>query len=126
MQVLPSTGKQMGYPDVVTSARTNIAAGAKYMRHLIDRYFDEPGLPAAVRFDFALAAYNAGPTRIVQLRGLAAQRGLDPDRWFHNVERIALEKIGRQPVQYVANIHRYYTAYRLAEEMRAEASAPPQ
>lgn len=124
MQVLPSTGRQMGYPDIVTSARTNIAAGAKYMRHLIDRYFDEPGLPAAVRFDFALAAYNAGPTRIVQLRRLAARRGLDPNRWFHNVERIALEKIGRQPVQYVANIHRYYTAYRLAEEMRADASAP--
>ncbi|MDH3413026.1 MAG: lytic transglycosylase F [Gammaproteobacteria bacterium] len=124
MQLLPSTGRQMGYPDVATSARANIAAGAKYMRHLIDQYFDEPGLPAAVRFDFALAAYNAGPTRIEQLRRLAAQRGLDPNRWFHNVERIALEKVGRQPVQYVANIHRYYTAYRLAEEMQADASVP--
>jgi membrane-bound lytic murein transglycosylase MltF len=124
MQLLPSTGKAMGYPDVVSNARANIAAGAKYMRFLIDGYFNEPGMPAAVRFDFALAAYNAGPTRIVQLRRLAAQRGLDPNRWFHNVEHVALEKVGRQPVQYVANIHRYYTAYRLAEEMQSDASVP--
>jgi len=126
MQLLPSTGKQMGYPDIVTDASANIAAGAKYMRHLIDRYFDEPGMPAAVRFDFALAAYNAGPTRIVQLRKMAALRGLDPNRWLHNVEYVALEKIGRQPVQYVANIHRYYTAYRLAEEMQTDPTTPPQ
>lgn len=124
MQLLPSTGKAMGYPDVASSARANIAAGAKYMRFLIDDYFDEPGMPPAVRFDFALAAYNAGPTRIVQLRKLAAQRGLDPNRWFHHVERLALEKVGRQPVQYVANIHRYYTAYRLAEEIQSDAITP--
>jgi membrane-bound lytic murein transglycosylase MltF len=120
MQLLPSTGRAMGYRDIATSAKNNIAAGAKYMRHLIDDYFNEPHLPAAVRFDFALAAYNAGPTRIVQLRKLAAQRGLDPDRWFQNVERVVLEKVGRQPVQYVVNIHCYYTAYRLAEEMQGD------
>lgn len=121
MQILPSTGKAMGYADIVTSAKNNIAAGAKYMRHLIDRYFNEPDLPAAVRIDFALAAYNAGPTRILQLRELAARRGLDPNRWFHNVENIVLEKVGRQPVQYVANIHRYYTAYRLAEDIQGDS-----
>lgn len=120
MQLLPSTGKAMGYRDIRSSAQANIAAGAKYMRFLIDSYFDEPDIPAAARFDFALAAYNAGPTRIVQLRKLAAQRGLDPNRWVHNVERVALEKIGRQPVQYVANIHRYYTAYRLAEDIQED------
>jgi membrane-bound lytic murein transglycosylase MltF len=124
MQLLPSTGRAMGYSDIISSAKNNIAAGSKYMRHIIDHYFNEPELPAAVRFDFALAAYNAGPTRIVQLRRLAAQRGLDPDRWFHNVERVALEKIGRQPVQYVANIHRYYTAYRLAEEIQSDPGTP--
>jgi membrane-bound lytic murein transglycosylase MltF len=124
MQLLPSTGRAMGYHDVVTSAKNNIAAGAKYLRHIIDHYFNEPGLPAAVRFDFALASYNAGPTRIVQLRKLAAQRGLDPDLWFHNVERVVLEKVGAQPVQYVANIHRYYTAYRLAEEIQGDPGTP--
>lgn len=126
MQLLPSTGRAMGYKDIVRSAKDNIAAGAKYMRHIIDRYFNEPGLPPAVRVDFALAAYNAGPTRIVELRKLASKRGLDPDRWFNNVERIVLEKVGRQPVQYVAHIHRYYTAYRLAEDIQGDGSEPQQ
>ncbi len=123
MQLLPSTAKAMGYPDIKSSARTNIAAGAKYMRFLIDSYFDEPGIPEVARFDFALAAYNAGPTRIVSLRRLAARRGLDANRWINNVERVALEKVGHQPVQYVANIHRYYTAYRLAEDMQSDAGS---
>ena len=125
MQLLPSTGRAMGYHDIARSAENNIAAGAKYMRHLVDRYFNEPGLPPAVRVDFALAAYNAGPTRIVQLRKLAAKRGLDPNRWFHNVERIVLERVGRQPVQYVAHIHRYYTAYRLAENIQSDPAGTP-
>lgn len=122
MQLLPSTGKAMGYPDIRNSAQANIAAGAKYMRFLIDRYFSERDIPEVARFDFALAAYNAGPTRIDYLRRLAAREGLDPNRWFNNVERVALEKVGRQPVQYVSNIHRYYTAYRLTEEMESEAT----
>ncbi len=123
MQLLPSTGKAMGYPDIKSSAEANIAAGAKYMRFLINRYFNEPDIPEVARFDFALAAYNAGPTRVDYLRRLAARRGLDPNLWLNNVERVALEKVGRQPVQYVSNIHRYYTAYRLAEEMEAETPA---
>ena len=121
MQLLPSTGRAMGYADIRSSAQANIAAGAKYMRFLIDRYFNEPDIPEVARFDFALAAYNAGPTRIDYLRRLAEREGLDPNRWLNNVERVALEKVGRQPVQYVSNIHRYYTAYRLSEEMEAEA-----
>jgi len=123
MQVLPQTGKQMGYRDVATTAAANINAGVKYMRFLIDRYFDEPELSPEVRLDFALAAYNAGPTRIQRMRRLAAERGLDPNRWFGNVERVAHEKIGDEPVRYVANIHSYYTAYKLSSALDAEAEA---
>jgi len=50
------------------------------------------------------------------LRQTAAERGLDRNRWFNNVERIAAEKIGRETVQYVANIYKYYVAYRLIVE----------
>ena len=123
MQVLPTTGRQMGYRDVESSAQSNIDAGAKYMRFLMDRYFNEPELTPVVRFDFALAAYNAGPARIQQMRRLAAERGLDPNRWFGNVERVVLEKVGEEPVRYVANIHSYYTAYKLSSELDAEADA---
>ena len=41
---------------------------------------------------------------------------LDPNRWFHNVEIIAAQKIGRETVQYVSNIYKYYLAYRLTVE----------
>jgi membrane-bound lytic murein transglycosylase MltF len=123
MQVLPTTGRQMGYRNVESHAGSNINAGVKYMRFLMDRYFDEPELTPEVRLDFALAAYNAGPTRIQRMRRLAADRGLDPNRWFGNVERVAHEKIGDEPVRYVANVHSYYTAYKLSSELDAEAVA---
>ena len=60
----------------------------------------------------ALAAYNAGPSRIADLRRRAARRGLDPDRWFGEVELQAERDIGRETVAYVGNIVKYYTVYR--------------
>jgi membrane-bound lytic murein transglycosylase MltF len=68
-----------------------------------------------------LASYNAGPARVRQLRAEAERRGLDPNVWFGNVERIASEKIGRETVQYVSNIYKYYVAYKLVME-RAQAA----
>ena len=54
------------------------------------------------------------------MRRLAAKRALDPNVWFNNVEVIAFEKIGRETVQYVSNIYKYYLAYQMIEEQRAE------
>ena len=70
------------------------------------------------------ALYNAGPARIRQLRRETAKRGLNPNVWFGNVERIVSERIGRETVQYVSNIYKYYVAYRLVverEQQRARA-----
>src|SRR5262249_62020032 len=64
---------------------------------------------------FAFAAYNAGPGRVRQLRREATQRGLNPNVWFNNVERIAGERIGRETVQYVSNIYKYYVTYLLIQ-----------
>ena len=50
------------------------------------------------------AADNAGPGRPKQLRSETARRGLDPNVWFGNVERVASERIGRETVTYVGNI----------------------
>jgi membrane-bound lytic murein transglycosylase MltF len=69
---------------------------------------------------FAFAAYNAGPGRIQGLRKEAAKRGLDPNQWFYNVEFVASEKIGRETVTYVANIYKYYIAYKLITETEEE------
>jgi membrane-bound lytic murein transglycosylase MltF len=68
---------------------------------------------------FAFASYNAGPGRIRALRKEAAKRGLDPNKWFDNVEIVASEKIGRETVTYVANIYKYYVAYTLVTENAA-------
>ena len=38
---------------------------------------------------------------------------MNPNRWFYNVEEIAAEKIGRETVEYVSNIAKYYVAYKL-------------
>jgi membrane-bound lytic murein transglycosylase MltF len=69
---------------------------------------------------FAFASYNAGPGRMQELRRIAAKRGLDPNVWFDNVEVIASEKIGRETVQYVSNIYKYYIAYKLITEDEEE------
>ncbi len=72
------------------------------------------------------ASYNAGPGRIRQLRREAEKKGLNPNVWFGNVERVASERIGRETVTYVSNIFKYYVAYRLIleqSERRAAAKA---
>ena len=51
---------------------------------------------------------------------LAAKRGLDPNKWFNNVELVVAEKIGRETVAYVANIYKYYLAYHMITEQREE------
>jgi membrane-bound lytic murein transglycosylase MltF len=39
--------------------------------------------------------------------------GLNPNIWFHNVEVAAAREIGRETVQYVSNIYKYYISYRM-------------
>jgi len=123
MQVMPATARELRVGDV-HRAEHNVHAGAAYLRKLITTYFDEPQLEERDRMMFALASYNAGPTRIQRLRGEARKLGYSPDVWLGNVERVAAERIGREPVEYVRNVLKYYVAYRLvAEESAARASA---
>ncbi|MCP3956509.1 MAG: transporter substrate-binding domain-containing protein [bacterium] len=114
MQLKPSTAADpnVGIGDIHL-LENNIHAGAKYLAFLRDHYFDDPAIEPAIRVDFAWAAYNAGPGRIRQLREQAEERGFDPNRWFFHVEKIAAEKVGRETVDYVANVNKYYAAYRL-------------
>jgi len=115
MQLLPATAADMGVEDV-TDLEENIGAGIKYVRYLIDTFFDEPGIDESNQLLFALAAYNAGPGRIRSLRRVAKTRGLDSNVWFNNVEHVAAERIGRETVRYVSNIYKYFVAYQLMSE----------
>jgi membrane-bound lytic murein transglycosylase MltF len=120
MQLLPSTAADtsVGIPDISTAER-NIHAGIKYLRFIVDNYFDDPEIDDLNRTLFAFAAYNAGPNRIRRLRAEAAERGYDPNIWFQNVEVVVASEVGREPVVYVSNIFKYYTVYSLLEEQRA-------
>jgi membrane-bound lytic murein transglycosylase MltF len=123
MQLLPSTASYVGIGDIEV-IENNIHAGVKYLRLLRDRYFDDAELDALNRGLFAFAAYNAGPTRISRLRRRAGDLGLDPHVWFDNVEVVVAREVGREPVQYVSNIYKYYIAYRLiAEKLQLEKQA---
>ena len=96
MQVMPATGKELKVGDI-TQLEANVHAGVKYMRILVDRYYANEPMDDLNKVLFAFAAYNAGPGRMRQLRREATERGLDPNVWFNNVERVASERIGREP-----------------------------
>jgi membrane-bound lytic murein transglycosylase MltF len=114
MQILPATAADpnVGIPDIEV-LENNIHAGTKYLRFMRDRYFADDGLDDLNATLLSFAGYNGGPNRIARLRDETAQLGLDPNVWFDNVELVVSKRIGRETVQYVSNIYKYYVAYRL-------------
>ncbi len=127
MQILPSTA---GDPNVnirnIDKIEPNIHAGTKYLRFIVNRYFSDPNVDNINKRLFALASYNAGPYKITKFREEAARIGLNPNIWFHNVEVIAAQRVGRETVQYVSNIFKYYLSYRYIVDQRKKVSAQKQ
>ncbi|MCP3891986.1 MAG: lytic transglycosylase F [Desulfobulbaceae bacterium] len=127
MQILPSTArdKNVNIPDI-SKIDANIHAGTKYLRFMMDRYFADEKMDTVNKGLFSFASYNAGPAKVAKLRAEAAKMGLDPNIWFRNVEIVAAKRIGRETVQYVSNIYKYYVAYKLIvgnRETLSKASA---
>jgi len=126
MQIKPATaaGAPINIEGIDKDADRNVHAGVKYLRYLSDHYFAGLKSKEANQTFFALAAYNAGPSRFDRLRGQARKHGYDPDKWFGNVEWIVASEIGRQPVDYVGNIYQYYVVFSNEQRQReAEAGA---
>jgi len=119
MQVMPATGKEMNVGDI-TKIEPNIHAGVKYIRFMMNQFYANEPMDPLNKGLFTFASYNAGPGRVSRLRKEAAKRGLDPNRWFNHVEVVAAEKVGRETVQYVSNIYKYYLAYKMVKEQREE------
>ncbi|MFC1881677.1 transglycosylase SLT domain-containing protein [Thermodesulfobacteriota bacterium] len=117
MQLLPTTAAD---PNVniaeVEKLENNIHAGTKYLRFIINQYYKDEPMDNVNKMLFAFASYNAGPAKVNRLRKKTAAMGLDPNVWFHNVEIAAANVIGRETVQYVSNIYKYYIAYRMVTE----------
>ncbi len=114
MQILPSTAKDknVNIPNI-QDTEANIHAGTKYLRFMIDRYFADEEIDKLNRGLLAFASYNAGPAKVAKLRKEAQSMGLNPNVWFGNVEVVAAKRIGRETVQYVSNIYKYYVVYAL-------------
>ena len=85
------------------------------MLHQIkEQYFNDPNIDPVNKTLLVFASYNAGPNRIAELRKRVRQQGLDPNKWFENVELIVAREIGETTVTYVGNVYKYYIAYKLA------------
>ena len=115
MQLLPATGREVGITGARLASLTgNVEAACRYLRLILDTYFNDPGLDRLNQHLFALAAYNAGPNRVARLRAKAATLGLDSNLWFGNVDQLVANEVGQEPVQYVGTIYKYYVAYRFS------------
>ncbi len=77
MQLLPSVGKKMAHEEGITSFQTfqlldptmNIRLGTRYLRQTLDRF---GGVP-----EYALAAYNAGDSRVADWEAAGPYSGID-------------------------------------------------
>jgi len=125
MQIKPDTaaGSPVFIKGVDKSLEKNIHAGVKYLRFIADQYYKDAPMDRVTKGLFTMASYNAGPARISGLRRKAERMGLDPNRWFGNVEVVAAREIGPETVQYVRNIYKYYVSYTLIVKQMEERRA---
>jgi membrane-bound lytic murein transglycosylase MltF len=122
MQIKPTTAAEVGIHDV-SEMDDNIHAGVKYFRFIVDRYYAGEPMERLDKALFAFASYNAGPAKVRQLRAKAKDLGLNPNVWFNNVELVAGRVIGRETVDYVSNIYKYYTAFKAITAQQARRGA---
>lgn len=110
MQVTPKTARSMGVSDIA-KLDNNVLASARYLTNLRRSFFASPRLNERERMAFILAAYNLGPQRVQSMRAEARRRGLNPDQWFFQVERVAMATVGMGVVSYVSAVNKYFLAY---------------
>jgi membrane-bound lytic murein transglycosylase MltF len=117
-RIIPATAAELNVADAGL-IEANIHAGARFITQLMTTYFAHEPMSDLDRTLFAFAAYDAGPGRIRQLRRDTLRRGLNPNKWFGQVEQLVSARIGQQTVSYVRRILKYYVAFRLIEQEEA-------
>ena len=90
----------------------NAHAGIKYLHWIKNRYFDDnTQMKEEDRIRMTLAAYNAGPARLLRAIKKTKELNLNPNVWFRNVERGMLATGHQEPVIYVSEINKHYVSY---------------
>lgn len=121
-QVMPVTGKSMGFTDL-ENPEIGAHAGIRYVDWVLKQL--DSRIPFHQRVRFALAAYNAGLGHVIDARRIAVEKGWDPNKWFGNVEKamLLLQQPeyykrarhgycrGSEPVKYVSEIQSRYENY---------------
>jgi membrane-bound lytic murein transglycosylase F len=122
MQVMPKTGKMLGFNDLY-NPDNGVHAGTKYMKWLKKRFKDS--VPAKDKLWFTLASYNAGYGHVLDAIEVAKIMGLNPNKWFNNVA-VAMTKLSKrkyrkytkygyckckEPIAYVSQIKTRYETY---------------
>ena len=130
MQLLPRTAREFGVGNL-RDPEQSVRAGVAYLAWLHSRF--ESDLTVKDRIWFSLAAYNAGFGHVSDARKLAGgELGLDPDRWFDNVEeamRLLSKRAyhrktrygyvrGHEVVKYVREIRERYWSYLQTADVR--------
>ncbi|WXL27974.1 transglycosylase SLT domain-containing protein [Ectopseudomonas mendocina] len=110
MQITPPAARSVGVSNIA-NLDNNVMASAKYLAMVRRNFFNSPKLNERERMAFVLAGYNLGPQRVQSLRAEARRRGLNPNQWFFQVERVAMEQLGMGVVSYVNSVNKYYIAY---------------
>lgn len=110
MQITPAAARSVGVGNIQV-LESNVLAATRYMAGIRREFFSSRQIPERERMAFVLAAYNMGPQRVQSLRAEARRRGLNPNQWFFQVERVAMEQLGMGVVSYVNAVNKYYLAY---------------
>ncbi|KRW59828.1 transglycosylase SLT domain-containing protein [Pseudomonas sp. TTU2014-080ASC] len=110
MQVTPAAARSVGVSNIA-NLDNNVMASAKYLAMIRRNFFNSPQLNERERMAFILAGYNLGPQRVQSMRAEARRRGLNPNQWFFQVERVAMEQIGMGVVSYVNSVNKYFVAF---------------
>ena len=107
MQIKESTAAHYGV-DNIYDPEGNVKAGTMHLGHLLKK-FNAEGMDRTNAIKFALAAYNAGETRIDNLRQKAAEAGFNPYDWEST--RKSFRRQDGQTCTYVAEIMERYELY---------------
>lgn len=124
LQITPSAAQRVGVGNI-HDVDGNVQAASKYLAMIRRKFFSSPKINERERMAFTLAAYNLGPERVQAMRTEARRQGLNPNQWFFQVERVAMEQGGKNVVSYVNSVNKYYLAYDQARSSLEDPDARP-